>query len=557
MRLISIDTETTGSSPAKGDRCVEIGAVELIDGRLTGRTFQTYLNPDRKVAWQAERVHGLSNRFLADKPRLAEVAPDLLDFIGGAPCFAHNARFDRDMLLYDFRHAELEVPDLRFFDTIPLAKAHVRSTAYRLDVLAQTLGLIDTARGLHGALEDATILARVIETIETRKPGAINRWIDRTPPLSPLPKGWPGPAAASQAKDLPGQKGQAPAPTGSEEQEEADRVAELVRSALTGVRDLGDLANRLTAAGVLIRPVINADMVLHGVRFSTPKTSFTGGKIGLTGPALERAGAAYVHAEHAGLVERLVQQHDRVMGDVAGLGSRFTRTPRTAAPAQTSLARDRVAELVRAALARASTVFELADLLEADGVRTETRIDAKRMRVSSVLFVAEGARVPGTRVGLGPRDQGAGFWSLEPGPPVKQGPDGRVRAPSPTLTRNPEMAPLRIGSGLNPGVASVIAEVNAGTLEISPETVRRLRSGRDLWSAASEDDLRKVVRSQAPECAEEMMGSLPEKDQGFALRWVCRGMNPERVVAFHQVRAAVYEARSDEPEPSPSSDPEL
>lgn len=199
MRLISIDTETTGSSPARGDRCVEIGAVELIRGRPTGRTFQTYLNPDREVAWQAERVHGLTNRFLADKPRLAEVAPDLLEFIGDAPCLAHNARFDRDMLLFDFLHAGLPVPAWRFHDTIPFAKAHVRAPAYRLDVLAQTLGVIGTARGLHGALEDATILAEVVERIDAARPGALGDWLSRTGPLSQLPKSWPetAPVAAS------------------------------------------------------------------------------------------------------------------------------------------------------------------------------------------------------------------------------------------------------------------------------------------------------------------------------------------------------------------------
>jgi DNA polymerase-3 subunit epsilon len=190
MRLIAIDTETTGSAPARGDRCVEIGAVELVHGRPTGRTYQTYLNPERPVAWQAERVHGLSDRFLADKPRLAEIAPDLIDFIGDAPCLAHNARFDRDMLLYDFRHAGLAVPALRFFDTIPFAKAHVRAPAYRLDVIAQTLGVIGTARGLHGALEDATILAGVVERIEVSRPGALGDWLSRTVPLSPLPKSW-------------------------------------------------------------------------------------------------------------------------------------------------------------------------------------------------------------------------------------------------------------------------------------------------------------------------------------------------------------------------------
>lgn len=477
MRLISIDTETTGSSPAKGDRCVEIGAVELIDGRLTGRAFQTYLNPDRKVAWQAERVHGLSNRFLADKPRLAEIAPDLLDFIGGSPCLAHNARFDRDMLLYDFRHAELEVPDLRFFDTIPLAKAHVRAPAYRLDVLAQTLGLIDTARGLHGALEDATILARVIETIEARKPDAIGRWLDTNAPLSPLPKGWhppptvspSGPVTQSVPGSTPEKMQENATPTVSEEQREVDRIAGAVRAALEGAPGLPLFAERLSAAGVLMRPVINGELTLHGVRFSTRTASFTGGAIGLTGPALERAGPAYRHPEHKGLIARLVTEHDQVMGPVTALKGRFTAVPARAEPSQTEEARQRLRALIAEALPGARTVFDLAARLEAVGVHTVTRLDAGQMRVKSVLFVADGARVPGPAVGLGPRDQAPDFWSLTAPGPVRTGPDGRAIAPA--SRRPPAPVPERIGDLLNEGVAELISALNSGALEIGPETV--------------------------------------------------------------------------------------
>lgn len=103
------------------------------------------------------------------------------------------------MLLFDFLHAGLPVPAWRFHDTIPFAKAHVRAPAYRLDVLAQTLGVIGTARGLHGALEDAAILAGVVERIEVSRPGALGDWLTRTAPLSPLPKSWPAETAPDPA----------------------------------------------------------------------------------------------------------------------------------------------------------------------------------------------------------------------------------------------------------------------------------------------------------------------------------------------------------------------
>ena len=241
-----------------------------------------------------------------------------------------------------------------------------------------------------------------------------------------------------------------------------------------------------------MRPVINGDLALHGVRFSTPLASFTGGAIGLTGPALERAGPAYRHPEHAGLVARLVTEHDRIMGPVTALKGRFTAVPTRAEPSQSEEARHRLRVLINQALPEASTIFDLAARLEVIGVRTETRIDTRRMRVSSVLFVAEGARVPGPAVGLGPKDQTPDFWSLTAPGPVRTGPDGRVIAPA--SQRLPAPVPERIGDLLNAGVADLISTLNSGATEISPETVLSIRSGTDGWSRLSESALLEIIR---------------------------------------------------------------
>lgn len=567
MRLIAIDTETTGASPAKGDRCVEIGAVELINGRLTGRTYQTYLNPDHPVAWQAQRVHGLTNRFLSDKPRFAQIAPDLLDFIGDAACLAHNARFDRDMILYDFRHAGLPVPTMRFFDTIPFAQGKVRAPSYRLDQLALTLGVLEKGRGLHGALEDAEILGRVVEAIETRQPGALTAWLRGAAPLSPLPKGWDprpdlgptrpaGGAAVRPAPPNADPAGAAPAPApNTGEQQEAERIATLVRAALEGTPDLALFAERLAAVGVLIRPFVNGDLALHGVRFSTPHASFTGGAIGLTGPALERAGAAYRHPQHAGLAARLVAAHDAVMGPVTALKERFTAAPSAGAPRPDGAgARERLKRLIATHLPEARSIFALAERLEGAGVVTETRIDAKRMRVSTVLFLSEGARLPGAAVGLSPRDRDPDFWSLSAPGPVRQGPDGALIAPDPV--RPAPVPPPRIGEGLNPGVAKLIDALNRGEMGISPETVLRVRCGRDGWSGLPETALRELLAQARPgEDLCTFFAPLSGADRGSALRWVCRGLDPEVTLAFHQARQAVYEARNAEREESPSPEP--
>src|SRR5690606_22469048 len=94
MREIVFDTETTGLDPARGDRIVELGCIEMVNRVLTGRTFHAYFNPDRPMPLEAERVHGLSDAFLADKPRFHEGVGEFIDFIGDSPLVAHNAGFD-------------------------------------------------------------------------------------------------------------------------------------------------------------------------------------------------------------------------------------------------------------------------------------------------------------------------------------------------------------------------------------------------------------------------------------------------------------------------------
>lgn len=566
MRLISLDTETTGSSPARGDRCVEIGMVEIVDGALTGRTYQTYLNPERPVAWQAQRVHGLTDRFLADKPLLREVAPEVLEFIGDAPCVAHGARFDRDMLLYDFHHAGLNVPALTFYDSLAFARAHVRAPAYKLDTLARTMGLIDQDRGLHGALEDAEILARVICQIETGRPGALAAWVRSSNALKSHPKGWGGPAgeqvprapapAPSRAIEdqvslSPPKATPAPYPSSGAltEAEEAERITKIVLTALEGSPDLPLFADRLTTAGVLVRPVVNGDLALHGVRFSTPLASFTGGAMGLTGSALGRSGITYQHPNHAPLVERLVRAHDAVMGPIQRMKARFTAKPTSSLSPTRDMqgeeARERLRRTIIAAIPGTVSIFELAAKLEPLGVITETRIDAKRLRVSTVLFLGEGARVPGSRVGLRPRDRGPAFWSLEPPPaPVRAGPDGRVVASAePSPPKDQIRIPTRIGEGLNPGVSELIAEVNQGSVLISPETVSGVRCGRDGWSRLRGPELWDILLTEIQEQhILDATEDLPEPDLTSALRWMCRGLDPERCRELHLTRIEIREA---------------
>ena len=162
MREIVFDTETTGLSPGGGDRIVEIGCIEMIGRVETGRHFHCYFNPDRPMPSEAEAVHGLSDIFLSDKPRFAEKAEELLEFIGDSPLVAHNAGFDFGFLNYELEQCGRgSVCMSRMVDTLVLARSRHPGAKHSLDALCTRFGVDRSQRVKHGALLDAQLLAQV------------------------------------------------------------------------------------------------------------------------------------------------------------------------------------------------------------------------------------------------------------------------------------------------------------------------------------------------------------------------------------------------------------
>jgi DNA polymerase-3 subunit epsilon len=164
MRQIVLDTETTGLSPQDGDRIIEIGCVELVNRQLTGNNRHYYLNPDRDIHEDALRVHGITREFLADKPRFADIAGELVDYLQGAELIIHNAPFDLGFL--DAELGRLGLGPTRsivagVIDTLVLAKEMWPGKRNGLDALCDRLGVDNSARQLHGALLDAELLADV------------------------------------------------------------------------------------------------------------------------------------------------------------------------------------------------------------------------------------------------------------------------------------------------------------------------------------------------------------------------------------------------------------
>lgn len=165
MRQVVLDTETTGLEPSEGHRIIEIGCVEMVDRKLTGRTFHCYLNPDRKIDDGAIEVHGITNEFLADKPRFRDVAHDFIEFIRGAELVIHNAAFDVGFINSEFKFGGLALGEVKDYstvlDTLLLARKMHPGQRANLDALCRRYEIDNSHRELHGALLDAEILADV------------------------------------------------------------------------------------------------------------------------------------------------------------------------------------------------------------------------------------------------------------------------------------------------------------------------------------------------------------------------------------------------------------
>lgn len=164
MRQIVLDTETTGLNPRSGDRIIEIGCVELVNRQLTGNNFHSYINPERDSEEGALAVHGLTTEFLSDKPKFAEIAAELRDYIAGAEIIIHNAPFDVGFLDAEFKR--LDIPRFnehvaKITDTLVQAKEMHPGKRNSLDALCDRYGISNAHRTLHGALLDAELLAEV------------------------------------------------------------------------------------------------------------------------------------------------------------------------------------------------------------------------------------------------------------------------------------------------------------------------------------------------------------------------------------------------------------
>ena len=172
IREIVLDTETTGLSPEDGHRIIEIGALELINHMPTGKQLHLYIQPERDIEEAAERVHGISSAFLADKPVFSEIVQEFLDFIADDVMIIHNASFDMGFINAELKRlGHQALPDNRAIDTLAMARKKFPGAQASLDALCRRFDIDNSHRDLHGALIDADLLAEVyIELIGGRQP---------------------------------------------------------------------------------------------------------------------------------------------------------------------------------------------------------------------------------------------------------------------------------------------------------------------------------------------------------------------------------------------------
>ena len=165
MRQVVLDTETTGLSPSQGHRIIEIGCLEMIDRRMTGREFHCFLHPDREIDEAAQRVHGISLNDLETAPRFAEIADAFLEFIASAELIIHNAEFDVGFLEYELGlmgHVKPKIAEhATVLDTLSLARKLHPGQRNSLDALCKRYEVDASNRDVHGAIIDSDLLARV------------------------------------------------------------------------------------------------------------------------------------------------------------------------------------------------------------------------------------------------------------------------------------------------------------------------------------------------------------------------------------------------------------
>jgi DNA polymerase III subunit epsilon len=164
MRQIFLDTETTGLSPDNGDRLIEIGCLEMVNRRLTGKNLHLYVNPERPSSEEAIKVHGITDEFLADKPRFADVVEKLIAYVAGAEVIIHNAAFDVGFLDAELKRIKRDgfrKHAAKVTDSLLMAREMFPGKSNSLDALCRRLEVDNSNRTLHGALLDAGLLAEV------------------------------------------------------------------------------------------------------------------------------------------------------------------------------------------------------------------------------------------------------------------------------------------------------------------------------------------------------------------------------------------------------------
>lgn len=329
MRSIILDTETTGISARRGDRIIEIGAVEAIDLVPTGRIFHAYLDPQAPIHWAASKVHGLRNADLAGFPFFRDILPSLLEFCGDARIYAHNAPFDRGFIDAEFDRCRCMPPiPSRWTCTLPIVKRRSPGGSAGLDTVAARLGIETPDRRIHGALLDAAILAAVMARlhdapeVDIAALTALGKPFPGRKGTTTGPAKTPGPARSWHREAYPAaREARSPAsppapPVNCSRTAEARRILAVTAAACRDASDILDFVARVEAGGIRVRPnVLQRTGELHGMRFAGPNIHMTTADAGFDGVHFSEGPLAYDIASHRKALLENTGSFDRDIGN--------------------------------------------------------------------------------------------------------------------------------------------------------------------------------------------------------------------------------------------------
>lgn len=310
---------------------------------------------------------------------------------------------------------------------------------------------------------------------------------------------------------------------------EVRRIARSVFKCVVSATDFQDLMTRIRSEGIHIRPALQKDDVFGGLRFTTDKASTLASHIGLSRAQLEARGLQYERNRDLECAKALVCEHTKAHGDLNEVKARHKSIPLQRGVDGLTWAQRQMKDTILHEYRASTDIWDLGARLEAHGIEMEVNLNVKEKLANLPRFKWMGESLRGSRIGLGTRDLSPQYRSLEPRGVGRPGASKHV-----VVT---ELPVPEIGEGLADGVEQVVREINATSGAVKYKDLLSMRSSRDIWTTTPVDLIYERLCETIPqEKIEEVLGSLSKVEKHASLRWMARGVTPERMAAVNEAK---------------------